>query len=53
MTKGCISGLVPETYDAGLPILLYTDDAIFMFENILDNARNFKIISCTFENLTS
>jgi hypothetical protein len=29
--------------DAGLPILLYTDDAIFIFENILDNARNFKI----------
>jgi hypothetical protein len=47
-----ISGLVPEMYDTCLAIQQYTDEGIFMFENILDNARNIKITLCTFENLT-
>jgi hypothetical protein len=39
------------SYEGGLPILQYTDNAIFMFEDSLDDARNLKIILCTLEHL--
>jgi hypothetical protein len=52
--QGLISGLAAEMYDARMLsyTTIYTDGAISMFKNILDNARNLKIILCTFENLT-
>jgi hypothetical protein len=39
--------------DDGVAIVQYADDTIFMFEDNLESARNFKFILCIFEQLTS
>jgi hypothetical protein len=50
--QGFITGLIPEMYEGGISLLQYADDIIFMFEDDLKNARNLKVILCTFEHLT-
>jgi hypothetical protein len=47
--EGIVKGLVPHLVDGGVSILHYADDAILLFEDDLENARNVKFILCLFE----
>jgi hypothetical protein len=44
-------GLVSHLVDGGLSILQYADDTILFLEDDLVEARNLKLVLCTFEKL--
>jgi hypothetical protein len=49
---GQIQGLIPHLVEDGLSILQYIDDTILFLEHDLEQAKNFKIIFCAFEQLS-
>ena len=42
-------GIVPHLVNDGLSILQYADGTIIFIENDLEQARNLKLLLCTFE----
>jgi hypothetical protein len=51
-SDGQIEGVIPHLVDGGLSILQYADDTILFVEHDLEKARNLKLISAAFEQLS-
>ena len=49
--NGIIKGFPADLLDEGLAIIQYADDAIFMFKDGLESARNLIFILCVYEHL--
>ena len=49
---GQIRGVIPLLIDDGLSILQYTDDTIIFINHDLEQAKNLKLLLCTFEQLS-
>ena len=49
---GQIRGVIPHLIDDGLSILQYTDDTIIFINHDLEQAKNLKLLLCTFEQLS-
>ena len=49
---GQISGVIPHLVEDGLSILQYADDTILFMEHDIAKARNMKLVSCLFEQLS-
>ena len=49
--RDLIKGLIPDLVDGGLSILQYADDMILFLENDMEQARNLKLVLCSFEKL--
>jgi retron-type reverse transcriptase len=50
-SEGQFNGVVPHLVDDGLSFLQYADDTIIFLDHDMSNARNFKLLLCTFEQL--
>jgi hypothetical protein len=50
--NGLINGLVPHLIEGEISILQYADDTIPFMENDLEQAKNMKLLLCTFERLS-
>jgi hypothetical protein len=46
---GQIRGVIPHLVDDGLSILQYADDTIIFLDHDLEQAKNLKLLLCTFE----
>jgi len=49
---GQIRGVIPHFIDDGLSILQYADDTIIFIDHDLEQAKNLKLLLCTFEQLS-
>jgi hypothetical protein len=50
--NGQIDMVVPHLVDNGLSILQYADDTLIFLDDNLDNAKNLKLLLCSFEQLS-
>ena len=46
-----IKGVVPHLVDGGLSILQYADDTVLFLDHDIEQAKNMKLLLCTFEQL--
>jgi hypothetical protein len=49
---GQITRLVPHLIDGGISMLQYADDTILFMENNFEQAKNMKLLLCSFEKLS-
>ena len=49
---GQIKGVVPHLVDGGLSILQYADDTVLFLGDDIEQAKNLKLVLCTFEKLS-
>ena len=49
---GQIKGVVPHLVDGGLSILQYTDDTVLFLDHDIEQAKNMKLLLCTFRQLS-
>ena len=47
-----IKGIVPHLLEDGLSILQYADDTIIFMDHDIEQAKNMKLLLCTFEQLS-
>jgi hypothetical protein len=50
---GQMTSLVPNLVGGSLSILQYANDTILFMEHYFEQAKNMKLLLCTFENLAS
>ena len=47
-----IKGVVPHLVDGGLSILQYADDTVLFLDHYIEQAKNSKLLLCTFRQLS-